>query len=247
MFYLYFCSKEDEAALAVSVARLKKIEPCARVFVAVDNELARRAHVPQGCHAVPVVLHRVPTRPGLPAIAFDLQSVRQMLGLMQTIMETYGFTHCIKLDADMFCNDMRLLLPGETVAPGLPEPDFVAPEAARPLLPGPGCFRVSLYAVRWCLEYIRRGYTIHRWPDVPYAENLFIYHLLAQSRMPLHLIPYVTGYLAGYTQTATGIPEPVRTAGLIHCGEPLTDGTRAPRELVLTRMLALRAVTRGAN
>lgn len=40
---------------------------------------------------------------------------------MQTIMETYGFTHCFKLDANMFCNDMRLLLPGNTVAEGEPE------------------------------------------------------------------------------------------------------------------------------
>jgi len=57
--------------------------------------------------------------------------------------------------------------------------------------------------------------------------------------MPLHLIPFATGYLAGYTQTAAGIPEPVRTAGLIHCGEPLANGSRAPRETVLTRMLLL--------
>ncbi len=239
MFYLYFCSKEDEANLAVSVARLREIEPCARVFVGVDNDPARRAQVPQGCHAVPIVLHRVPARSGLPAVAFDLHSVTAMLGLMQTIMETYGETHILKLDADMFCNDLRLLLPGETVAPGLPEPDFVAPEAARPLLPGPGCFRISLYAVRWCLKYIRQGHIIHRWPAGPYAENIFLYHLMAQSRMSLHLIPFATGYLAGYTQTAAGIPEPVRTAGLIHCGEPLTSGTRAPREVVLARMLLL--------
>ena len=118
MFYLYFCSKEDEATLAVSVARLREIEPCARIFVGVDNDLTRRAQVPQGCHAVPIVLHRVPARPGMPAVAFELHSVCHMLGLMQTIMETYGFTHCFKLDANMFCNDMRQLLPGNTVARG---------------------------------------------------------------------------------------------------------------------------------
>lgn len=239
MLYLYFCSKEDEASLAISVARLREIEPCARIFVAVDNDLAHRAQVPQGCHAVPVVLHRVPARNGLPAAAFDLHSVTSMLGLMQTIMETYGATHIIKLDADMFCNDLRPLLPGSTVAEGEPEPDFVAPEAARPLLPGPGCFRISLYAARWCIKYIRQGHSIHRWPAGPYAENIFLYHLMAQSRMPLHLIPYATGYLAGYTPTAAGVPETVRTAGLVHCGEPLANGSRAPRETVLTRMLLL--------
>lgn len=102
MFYLYFCSKEDEATLAVSVARLREIELCIRIYVAADNDPAHRAHVPQGCHAVPVALHRVPARPGLPAVAFELHSVCQMLGLMQTIMETYGFTHCFKLDPICF-------------------------------------------------------------------------------------------------------------------------------------------------
>ncbi len=240
MIYLYFCSKEDEANLAVSIARLREVEPCAHIFVAVDNDPAHRAQVPQGCHAVPVVLTRVPARPGLPAAAFDIHSMSQMLGLMQTIMETYDSTHLIKLDADMWVNDLRPLLPGNTVPAGEPEPDFVAPEAARPLLPGPGGFRISLYAVRWCLKYIRQGHSLHRWPAGPYAENVFIYHLMAQSRMPLHLIPFSTGYLAGYSQTAHGIPETVRTAGLIHCGEPLSTGHRSPREVVLTRMLALR-------
>lgn len=239
MIYTYFCSKEDEALLAVSVERLRQLDPTATVVVGVDNELSRRAAVPAGCHAVPIVLERVPARPGSPAAAFNLHSVVQMLGFMQTYMEHFGATHCIKLDADMYVNDLRLLLPGDTVAPGLPEPDFVAPEAARPLLPGPGCFRISLHACRWALRYIRQGYRLHRWPPGPYAENIFLYHLIAQSRMPLHLIPFVTGYLAGYAQSPTGIPAAVRTAGLIHCGEPLADGSRAPRDTVLTRMLLL--------
>lgn len=240
MIYTYFCAKEDEALLAVSVARLREIDPRARVFVAVDNDPARRAQVPSGCHAVPLCgIERVPARPGTPAVAFTLHSVTCMLGFMQTCMETYGATHCLKLDADMWVNDLHLLRPGETVAPGLPEPDFVAPEAARALLPGPGCFRISRYACKWCIQYIRQGHRFHRWQPGPYAENIFLYHLMAQSRMPLHLIPYATGYLAGYTQTAGGIPEAVRTAGLVHCGEPLSTGHRAPRETVLTRMLLL--------
>lgn len=244
MIYTYFCAKEDEALLAVSVVRLRQVAPAATILVAVDNDPARRAEVPQGCHAVPLCgIERVPARPGSPAVAFSLHAVTCMLGFMQTAMETYGATHCLKLDADMYVNDLRLLQPGDTVAPGLPEPDFVAPEAARPLLPGPGCFRISLYAVRWCLKYIRQGYRMHRWQPGPYAENVFLYHLMAQSRMPLHLIPFATGYLAGYTQTAGGIPSAVRTAGLIHCGEPLTSGHRAPRETVLTRMLLLSMLT----
>lgn len=243
MIYTYFCSKQDEDLLAVSVDRLRLLDPAATVVVGVDNELSRRAAVPAGCHAVPIVLERVPARHGSPAVAFSLHSVTCMLGFMQTAMETYGATHCLKLDADMYVNDLRLLQPGDTVAPGLPEPDFVAPEAARPLLPGPGCFRISLYAVRWCLQYIRQGYRMHRWQPGPYAENIFLYHLMAQSRMPLHLIPFATGYLAGYTQTAAGIPAAVSTAGLIHCGEPLTSGHRAPRETVLTRMLLLAMLT----
>ena len=242
MIYTYFCSKEDEALLAVSVERLRQVTPAATILVAVDNDPARRAEVPAGCHAVPLCgIERVPARPGSPAVAFSLHSVTCMLGFMQTAMETYGATQCLKLDADMWVNDLRLLLPGDTVAPGLPEPDFVAPEAARPLLPGPGCFRISLYACRWALRYIRQGYRMHRWQPGPYAENVFLYHLMAQSRMPLHLIPFVTGYLAGYAQTVTGIPAAVRTAGLIHCGEPLADGSRAPRDTVLTRMLLLAA------
>lgn len=241
MIYVYFCCKEDESLLELSVARLRELVKNPVIVVGVDNDLESRARVPAGCYAVPVVLHRVPSKTMSPAMGFEFVSMLQMLEFMQMYMEHFGATQCLKLDADMWCNDLKLLTPGDTVAPGLPEPDFVAPEAARALLPGPGCFRVSIWAVRWCIKFIREGARYNRWCPGRYAENVFFYHLLAQSRMSLYLIPYVTGYLAGYTQSEKGIPERVLTAGLVHCGEPLSNGLRVPREVVLTRMLLLKA------
>lgn len=239
--FVYFAHRDDAELLAVSVARLRQVVPGARVVVAVERSAPAR--VPDGCEVAEVELRRV--RPGarVPALAFDLDSMAQMLQVMEAAMVRHGVQHCVKLDADMWVNGLEGLLAPVTVPSGLPEADFLAPEAWRPMIPGPGVFRISIWGCRECLRQVVAGARMERWPrGMGFAENVFFYHLLGCSHCVVRLVTRGSGCLAGFVQSAQGVPEVVRQAGLVHCGEPMADGSRAPRELVLTRMLLLSSV-----
>ena len=244
MIFCFFTAEEDAELLQASVEQLRRVMPGARVVVAVDRSAARM-RVPDGCGVACVQLSRLENKSG-PALAFDLDSMAQMLQVMEGAMVRYNASYCVKLDADMWVRDLGPLLRGGMVAPGMPEPDFVAPEGWRPMVPGPGAFRISLWGVRHCLRQVMEGARAGRWlRGMGYAENVFFYHLLGCSRMPVELVPFSSGYLAGYAQNAGGVPEAVLQAGLVHCGEPHRDGSRAGREEVYTRMMLLKAYERA--
>lgn len=235
MIYVYFSFSADSDILALSVAQLRRVDPGATIWVAYDWR--DPATVPAGCKEMRTRYPRGEhgTGNGLPAVQGELEVFRE-------ILEQEKATHLVKVDSDVWVRDASLYRPGFTVQEGLPEPDFVACEGARALLPM-GCFyRISKWAVQYAQAYIARRNTMNAWQHGTYAEALTLWHILALSHLHLHLIPGAVGYLTGFTLQGSYPAEAVARAAIVHCGEPYQEQgqlTRAPRELTLTRMLLL--------
>lgn len=235
MIYVYFSFSEDSDILALSVEQLRRADPSATIWVA--NDAAAPAAVPAGCKEIRTRYPRGEhgTGNGLPAVQSELEVFRY-------IFEQEKAPHLVKVDSDVWVRDAALYRPGFTVQEGLPEPDFVACEGSRALLPM-GCFyRISKWAVQYALAYIAHRTTMNAWQQGAYAEALTFWHILALSHLHLHLIPGAVGYLTGFALGNRGVADSVADAGIIHCGEPHQEGgqlTRATRELTLTRMLLL--------
>lgn len=238
MLFLYFSYAADEAVLRLSVSRLLEVCPQARIMIADDAAapMTGQQPWPAGVQVFRTRYDRGGTGKGLPAVHGELRT-------MQEAMRAADCDYCIKLDPDVWVNDLRPLLRGGIAAPGEPEPDFVGCEGSRALLPMGCAYCVSKWAVKWCLDYLSRR---KDWPQGAYAEALTIYHILALSRLPLALIESSAGYLSGFALGNRGVADGVTDAGIIHCGEPHQEGgqlTRATRELTLTRMLLLSMLT----
>lgn len=235
MIYVYFSFSGDSDILALSVAQLRRVDPSATIWVAYDWR--DPATVPAGCKEMRTRYPRGEhgTGNGLPAVQGELEVFRE-------ILEQEKATHLVKVDSDVWVRDASLYRPGFTVQEGLPEPDFVACEGSRALLPM-GCFyRVSKWAVQYAQAYIARRNTMNAWQHGTYAEALTLWHVVALSHLHLHLIPGAVGYLTGFTLQGTYPAEAVARAAIVHCGEPYQEQgqlIRAPRELTLTRMLLL--------
>ena len=235
MIYVYFSFSGDSDILALSVEQLRRADPNATIWVA--NDAAAPAAVPAGCKEIRTRYPRGEhgTGNGLPAVQGELEVFRY-------ILEQEKATHLVKVDSDVWVRDVSLIRPGFTVQEGLPEPDFVACEGSRALLPM-GCFyRISKWAVQYALAYIARRNTMNAWQHGTYAEALTLWHILSLSRLHLHLIPGAIGYLTGVTLQGSYPAEAVARAAILHCGEPYREGgnlIRAPRELTLTRMLLI--------
>ena len=238
MIYCYFTFADDSDALSISVEQLRRVDPAAVIYVA--NDAAAPATVPAGCIELRTTYDRGGTGAGLPAVRGELETFRR-------ILTATGEDYLIKIDCDMWVRDVSLFRPGFTVAEGMPEPDFVACEGARPLSPM-GCFyRISRWAVHYCLSAMADRDLLVAWPPGAYAEALTMWGLLALSRLPLHLYPAALGYLTGYTLTGAALSPAVTSSALVHCGEPFFVGSeyhRAPRVLSLTRLLHLRDLSR---
>lgn len=235
MLYVYFSFAADAPALSMSVARLREVAGDA-VEIAVVNDAAAPIPAEQ---LPPRVIHcmsrydRGETGKGLPAVRGQLTALRDL-------MTATGEDYAIKIDSDVWVNDISLF---EVERDGTPPADMLALEGSRALLPMGCAYRVSKWAVDAALKLMDERDKLG-WQPGTYAEALTLWHLLTLTRLPLHLIPSALGYLTGFhLDDRSQVPESVLTAGIIHCGEPYPDGKdlhRAPRELTRTRFSLLR-------
>jgi hypothetical protein len=76
-------------------------------------------------------------------------------------------------------------------------------------------------------------------PNNPYPEDQTIYALALQLHASAALIPYTSGASTGLTDCSPDNLASATTADVVHCGEPLPDGSRASRLHVLGRMATL--------
>lgn len=232
MTYLYFSCKRDETLLALSIARLREIEPNADIYVA--NDVNDRAAVPEHCIEVLTSFNRGGTGNGLEAIEGELMT-------MQHILQRECGDFVVKIDSDVWTNCTDRIQPRA----GEIEADFLGFESARMLMPGCGVYRLSKWAVNYALEETRRRWRWGEWnTEAIYSENLVIFKLVCLCKtLHAELVPYAAGELVGMHDEGHGKNQRAHAASFVHCGELLEDGTRAKREHVFMRMSLLQAET----
>ena len=238
MIYVYFSYKDDAHALRMSVARLRAVDAEATVYVVNDaNAPIPVADLPEGVKHVMSRYDRGGTGKGLAAVRGQLQAMRE-------VMQACGEDYAVKMDSDVWVNDVTFF--GREVY-GEPPADMVAFEGGRALLPMGCAYRISRWAVEAVLAYMERRAAVG-WPRGEYAEALTIWHVLALTPMRLRLVPQAVGALAGFYLQGGEVPPAVRDAAVVHCGEPHVEGGKLVRctcELVACRMLLLGSFGRG--
>lgn len=224
MIYCYFSCARDELLLAASVASLRVAEPEAIIYVA--NDERDRAAVPAGCHEVLTRYNRGGSGTGLPAVEGELLT-------MQYILEREKADYVIKIDSDVWLNDVEKLSPRYD---GEPEPDFLGYETGKMLLPAGPIYRLSKWAVKYALETTYSRLRSRGWnPQAAYSENLAIFHMVCLApTLRVRLIPWSYHGLVGMPDEENA--QRAFLADAVHCGEPLYDGTPVTREHALYRM-----------
>ena len=233
MIYVFFSYKEDACALRMSVARLREVDEAAVVYVVNDAAAPiPAAELPEGVRHVMSRYDRGGTGRGLAAVRGQLQALRE-------IMQACGEDYVVKVDSDVWFNDVSFF---SREVYGEPAADMLAFEGARALLPMGCAYRLSRWAVAAVLAYMGRRDGVG-WQSGEYAEALTIWHVLALTPMRLRLVPQAVGALAGFYLQGGEVPQCVAGAAVVHCGEPHVEGAklvRCTRELVVSRMLLLR-------
>lgn len=235
MIYVYFSYSKDELMLAESVKRLRAVEPEAVIYIA--NDERDRAAVPAGCHEVLTLYNRGGSGTGLPAIEGELLT-------MQYILEREKADYVIKVDSDVWLNDVEKLRPRYD---GVPEPDFLGYETGKMLLPAGPIYRLSKWAVKYALETTQRRWRSREWnPYAAYSENLAIFHMVCLApALRVQLIPWADHGLVGMPD-GEDVSAACR-ADAVHCGEPLSDGTPVTREHALCRMCRFKKETQSPD
>ena len=235
MIYVYFSYSKDECMLAESVKRLRTVEPEAVVYIA--NDERDRAAVPAGCHEVLTRYDRGGSGTGLPAVEGELLT-------MKYILECEKADYIVKVDSDVWLNDVKKLRPRYD---GVPEPDFLGYETGKMLLPTGAIYRLSKWAVKYALETTQSRWMAREWnPQAAYSENLAIFHMVCLApTLRVQLIPWATHGLVGMPDSEC-VSAACRS-DIVHCGEPLPDGTPVTREHALCRMYRLKKETQSLD
>lgn len=238
---LYFCYEQDAAALQLSVESVRKVAPNVPIFVADDAAApVKEKNAIKGVQWLTTNYNRGGTGKGLEAVQGELET-------MKAVLDAAKADYLIKLDPDVLVRDLNPLSAAWWTEAGKPHGDFVGMEGGRSLLPMGCAYRVSRWAVQFCLQQLKERSFL---PGT-YAEALTIWHLLSLSQMPKVLHSSDHGLLVGARLEPSGcrgllnFSYDLADAAFIHCGEPYAENgqfTRASRELTMTRMLYLKNI-----
>ena len=229
MIFVTFCYAADAAMLTMAAERLQSLVPGARIFAINDPKAPIKANIP-GVTLMPGSFERGGNLNGLQAVAGELATFQQLL--RQT-----GDDWLIKFDCDMWANDLAPFL---DLSPGAP--DYLSVERAEAFTPSGMIYRLSRYMVAELVRLFNARTDAGHWAKGwHYPEDITIYGLAQPTGMRCRLIPYATGYTAGMTDAGPGGNVHCYRAGVVHCGEPLTDGRRITREHATLRMRMLKA------
>lgn len=221
MIYYINSYAEDAEMLALCTARVRELDPDARIFIANDPERPLQ-RMPEGCEE----LHRFTPRNGnLNGVNF----IRDQLNGFRTVMELTEADYIVKMDSDAWLNAVDWLqVSSENDA------DLLFLERQIPLKVNGTCYRISKTAVDTLILAIGE----REWPQgYNCPEDDTTYLLALRSGLHVQTIPYTEGCNAGLHASLP--TERHARAWCVHCGEPLSNGTRCPREMALLRMRVL--------
>lgn len=201
--------------LRMASARILELDPTALIYAVNDPAAPIKAEIPR------------------------VRMLAGELAVFERLLLQTGSEWLIKFDCDLWANNLTPFL---DVSPGAP--DYLSVERAEAFKPSGLIYRLSRHMVRECIAAFNARTRAGEWAlnvGYHYPEDCTIYGLAQQTRMRCRLIPYASGYTAGCGDGGPGTNEHCHRAGVIHCGEPLPDGTRATREHCTLRMRILHA------
>jgi hypothetical protein len=235
MLYCTFTYDRDADMLEMSAARIRQLDANAKIYAVVDSKRPIKRGVP-GVTLLKSSFERGGNLRGLQAVGGILASLKHILDREKT-------DYIIKFDCDLWANDLTPFFLGQQPE-GVPEPDYLASEIWAAFQPGGFIYRLSKWAIAAAIRLFNERTTQHLWQEQsPYPEDHIIYLLVLQNRLPHKLIPFNSGFAVGMFDGGPGTNEACHKAGLVHCGEPLSDGSRCSREHATLRMRILKFET----
>lgn len=230
MLYVAFTYAPDAPLLALASRRIRSLDPEA-VIVAIDDSDNPTPPETRG----PDILYRASNFPrsgnlnGLPCIV-------GMLSTMADLMTEFDSDHIIKFDSDLWANNLNAFLTSTDSATY----DYLATERWHFAQPAGYIYRLSRRLChRLATEIAARQEANLFPPSNKYPEDHTIYALALQLRAAAALIPFTSGASTGLTDCSPADLARAAEADVVHCGEPLPDGSRASRLQVLGRMATL--------
>jgi hypothetical protein len=230
MLFVCFTYGPDAPLLAMASRRIRSLDPSA-IIVAIDDP----------DHPTPVDLQAADVSYRLSSFSRGgnlngLDCIAGMLSTMAELMAEHEADHVVKFDSDLWANNLSAFLTSTDSG----SYDYLATERWHFAQPAGYIYRISRRLVdRLAAEISARREAGLFPPNNPYPEDQTIYALALQLHASAALIPYTSGASTGLTDCSPDNLASATTADVVHCGEPLPDGSRASRLHVLGRMATL--------
>ena len=236
MLYVSFTHAPDGPLFHLAASRILQLDPDATI-VAVTEEASP---LPESC-LPPGVIQRTSTfsRNG------NLNGLDCISGMLQTMADLcleFDCFHVIKFDADLWANNLKPFI-SSTHSDAY---DYLATERWHFGQPAGYIYRVSSRLCERLLAEIQARKNAGLFPpDNKFPEDQTIYTLALQCRAAAALIPFTSGASTGVTDCSPDQLEKALAADVVHAGEPMPDGSRAPRLTVLGRLYTLSTLARA--
>lgn len=225
MIYYINAFAQDTYALHITVARVHELDPDAIVYIASDAA----APVLEPIAKAHTITTQYPRGGNLRGTA----CIHGMLDHMQAILAKHDARYIVKLDADTYLNSIDWLRP-ETYDSAT---DLIFLEGYAAFSESGDCYAISATAIRAVLDGLTARSTeaaAHGLYHENLPEDTTIVNLTLRAGLPVRAIPF---YLRQHSGVNCDFPDAsTLAAAVIHCGEPLTNGQRAPREFVFFRL-----------
>ena len=231
MIYVTFCYKPDEDMLRMSSARIRELDPSAKIYAVNDPAAPITEPIP-GVTFMQADFPRGGNLNGLATVAGEL-------AVFQRLLDAENADYIVKFDCDLWVNQLGPFLQTLPEA-GLSVPDYLSVERAEPFVPSGMLYRLSKWAVRSITNEFNRRSQAGQWAKWRFPEDITIYNLARQGRLNCTLIPFTEGRTAGMGDAGPEGNETCHRAWFVHCGEPLQDGKRVSREHATLRMRLLK-------
>lgn len=230
MLYVSFTFATDAPLLALAARRIQALDANA-IVVAVDDP----EHPTPPEMRADGIIYRESSFPRSGNLN-GLDCIAGMLATMSDLMDEFDSDHIVKFDSDLWPNNLSAFL----TSTDSDSYDYLATERWHFAQPAGYIYRLSRRLCNRLSEEIAARRSLDLFPaDNKYPEDQTIYTLALQLRAAAALIPFTSGASTGLTDCSPSDLARAATADVVHCGEPLPDGSRASRLQVLGRMASL--------
>lgn len=232
MLYVTFCYKPDEDMLRMSSARIRELDPSAKIYAVNDPA----APITEPISGVTFMQGNFPRGGNLNGLA----TVAGELAVFEQILTAEHADYIVKFDCDLWVTQLGPFLKVMPEA-GRAAPDYLSVERAEAFKPSGMLYRLSKWAVREATRKFNERSKAGLWSKGwHYPEDLTIFALVQEARLSYQLVPFMKGHTAGMGDAGPGGNESCHRAWFVHCGEPLPDGKRVSREHAKLRMRLLK-------